>query len=164
MIDLSNILSQRENDHLEAKSGKGGFPDSFWETYSAFANTDGGTILLGVEERPDHTLCLKDGLNDAEKMKNDLWNMVNNRQKVSHNILTSKMVYAARLEGKDILVVEVPRAERTVRPVFKGQDPVGEHSADGTRATIFVPSRKLAPFSAMRQRRPSTSLPSKKWP
>lgn len=123
MIDLSNILSQRENDHLEAKSGKGGFPDSFWETYSAFANTDGGTILLGVEERPDHTLCLKDGLNDAEKMKNDLWNMVNNRQKVSHNILTSKMVYAARLEGKDILVVEVPRAERTVRPVFKGQDP-----------------------------------------
>ncbi len=38
----------RENNQLEAKSVKGGFPGSFWETYSAFANSNGGTILLGV--------------------------------------------------------------------------------------------------------------------
>ena len=86
MIDISNILGKKEGLHLEAKSARGGFPDSFWESYSAFANTDGGVILLGVKEKPDHSLYVTDGLTDAEKMKNDFWNMVNNRQKVSHNI------------------------------------------------------------------------------
>lgn len=123
MIDLANILSQHEDDHLEAKSAKGGFPDSFWESYSAFANSDGGVILLGVEERSDHSLYMKDGLADAEKMKDTFWKMVNNRQKIIHNIVNNSMVYVSKLEGKDILVVEVPRVERTTRPVYKGLDP-----------------------------------------
>lgn len=123
MIELTNILDRREDNHLEVKSAKGGFPDSFWETYSAFANSDGGVILLGVEERGDHTLYMQDGLDDADKMKETFWKLVNNRQKISHNILTHSMVYVAQLEGKNILVVEVPRAERTTRPVYKGLDP-----------------------------------------
>ena len=49
------------------------------------------SYLLGVEEKPDHSLYVTDGLTDAEKMKNDFWNMVNNRQKVSHNIVTNRM-------------------------------------------------------------------------
>lgn len=123
MIDLRDILGSRENIHLEAKSAKGGFPDSFWESYSAFANTDGGIILFGVEEASDHTIYLQNGLLDAEKMKSQFWNLVNNRQKISHNIVTNSMVYVANVENKDVLVVEVPRAERMVRPVYKGQDP-----------------------------------------
>lgn len=112
MIDLTNILGRHEDRHLEAKSAKGGFPDSFWETYSAFANSDGGIILLGVEEKNDHTLYIQDGLTDVEMMKNTFRKLVNNRQKISHNIVTNNMVYVAQLGGKDVLVVEVPRAER----------------------------------------------------
>ncbi len=123
MIDLTNIIGRREDIHLEAKSSKGGFPDSFWETYSAFANSDGGTILLGIEENDDHTLYVGDGLTDAPKMKDTFWNLVNNRQKISHNIVTNSMVNITLIEGKEILVVEVPRAERTARPVYKGLDP-----------------------------------------
>ena len=123
MIDLSNILELAEDEHLEAKSAKGGFPDSFWESYSAFANSDGGVILLGVEERSDHSLYMEKGLSDAEKMKDSFWKMVNNRQKISHNIVTNSMVYIAKLQEKDILVVEVPRVERSTRPVYKGLDP-----------------------------------------
>lgn len=106
MIDLTNILGRHEDRHLEAKSAKGGFPDSFWESYSAFANSDGGIILLGVEEKNDHTLYIQDGLTDVEKMKNTFRKLVNNRQKISHNIVTNSMVYVAQLGGKDVLVVE----------------------------------------------------------
>jgi predicted HTH transcriptional regulator len=40
-----------ETTDWEFKSAQGGFPGSFWETYSAMANTEGGTIILGARER-----------------------------------------------------------------------------------------------------------------
>lgn len=157
MIDLNNISDQFENEHLEAKSAKGGFPDSFWETYSAFANSDGGVILLGVEERSDHSLYLQDGLPDAEKTKEAFWKLVNNRQKISHNVVTQSMVYIAHIEQKDILVVEVPRVERTTRPVYKGLDPrlgtyrrwgSGDHLCSPEEVTSMLRDASPAPLDA----------------
>ena len=57
-----------------------------WETYSSFANTDGGVILLGVEEKKDGSL-IPVGVDNPEQMVKDIWNTVNNQQKVSVNLL-----------------------------------------------------------------------------
>ncbi len=85
---ILQAIRQGEGDHIEAKSAKGGFPDSFWETYSAFANTDGGVILLGVGEDKKTGKLFVEGLPDARKTEKDLWCMAGNRQKASINILT----------------------------------------------------------------------------
>ena len=74
-------------------------------------------------EENDHSLSVK-GVEDVHKLIGDFWNMVNNRQKVSVNILTNNMVYDQEIEGKQIVVIEVPRADRTIRPVYIGQDPM----------------------------------------
>ena len=50
---INDLLIERESEDLEFKQASGGFPGSFWDTYSAFANTEGGTIILGVVEKND---------------------------------------------------------------------------------------------------------------
>ena len=121
-FDFSELNAYREDNQLEVKAAQGGLPDALWESYSAFANTDGGCILLGVKERADGSLYAA-GLKDAEKLKMDFWNAVNNRQKISVNLMTERRVRVETIDGKDILVLEVPRADRSARPVFKGLDP-----------------------------------------
>lgn len=65
MINLNELSNYRENNRLEAKKAVGGLPNSLWETYSAFANTNGGVILLGVDELPDKSLKAV-GITDPE--------------------------------------------------------------------------------------------------
>ncbi|MES0488917.1 MAG: ATP-binding protein [Leptospirales bacterium] len=52
---IDDIVALRESFELEyklaaGKDGKGELPKTFWETYSAFANTAGGYIVLGLRE------------------------------------------------------------------------------------------------------------------
>lgn len=123
IIDIKNLAKYEENNRIEAKRAKGGLPNSLWETYSAFANTEGGIILLGVDENEDHTLVAT-GVEDAHKMMTDLWNILNNKQKVSLNILTERMVATHEVEGKKIISIEVPKADRHHRPIHIGSDPM----------------------------------------
>ncbi|SCJ48541.1 Divergent AAA domain [uncultured Eubacterium sp.] len=53
MINLEDLSIYREGNRLEVKKASKGLPKSLWETYSSFANTLGGVILLGITEQED---------------------------------------------------------------------------------------------------------------
>ena len=112
MIDFSKIEQYRENNRIEAKKALGGLPKSIWETYSAFANTHGGIILLGVEEWADKSLHTVD-LPDPDRLIKEFWDIVNNPNKTSVNVLSSKDVFVQEVDGDHIVVINVPRAERS---------------------------------------------------
>ena len=65
--DFYKLIADGETVHLECKLAKNAIPDNFWETYSSFANTDGGTILLGVKEE-NHKFTVV-GVDDARNAK-----------------------------------------------------------------------------------------------
>lgn len=121
---LEKLLNERESEYLEFKKSKGGLPNSLWETYSAFANTHGGLIVLGIEEKPDQTLRLAGlTLQDVESLKQELFRQLHNKQKVNTCLLTDKDVSIEVVEKSYILFIQVPRASREQRPVYIGRDP-----------------------------------------
>ena len=119
----------RETVDLEAKraggrDGKGALPRNLFETYSAFANTDGGVILLGVVEHEEGRLDLV-GIERADQVIGDLWSQLNNPQKVSVNLLDDALVRKHQVAGgRWVIEVAVPRASRKQHPVFINGNPL----------------------------------------
>ncbi|MBN8474497.1 ATP-binding protein [Sulfuritalea sp.] len=123
-LSLFDDLGYYEGVDVEYKGARGGLPRDLWETYSAFANTDGGTLWLGITQR-NGKLDVH-GVTEAEKLVADFWNTINNRGKVSRNLLTTSSVGIVAVDDKPghaVIRIDVPRAGRRERPVFIGSDP-----------------------------------------
>lgn len=150
MIDFANIQKYRENNRIEAKRSLGGLPKSLWETYSAFANTLGGILLLGVEEDKDKSLHLVN-LPDPEALVQEFFSILNNPKKVNVNILSEQDVSIEEIDGNRIIVIDIPRARRYSRPVYVDGDPFtgtyrrsGEGDYRCTREEVLAMMRDAA--------------------
>ena len=119
---MGRLQSMREHNRLEFKKATGNLPKSFWESYSSFANTEGGVIVLGADEGLDG-YPVPTGIKDVEQVRKQLWDGLNNPQRASANILADSDVTIEAWEGKSLIVVNVPRADRRVRPVYVGNNP-----------------------------------------
>lgn len=118
-LNILALLGWEENEDMEFKSAKGGLPKSLWETYSAMANTHGGIILLGVEDSG-----IVSGVVDADKLKKAFWDTINNRGKVSANLLNNIDVAEIPYDGATILAIRVLKASRYQRPLYLNQNPL----------------------------------------
>ena len=127
--DRLDLVTLAESFDLECKAaqgrdGRGEMPEDFWKTYCAMANTDGGVILLGVQEKPRGTFT-GIGLTDVERVRKALWDNLHNRKQVSINLLSEADIQPVDVDGKQVLQVRVPRAARQQRPVHVGSNPFG---------------------------------------
>ena len=122
-MTVSVLSKYKENKRIEAKKATGGLPRSIWETYSAFANTSGGVILLGVlEDKKDRTLYPVD-LPDTQRLISQILEGVNDSRVVNKNILAKNDVRVDVVDGKEIVVIRVPRAKRIEKPIYIGGNP-----------------------------------------
>lgn len=95
-----------DNEHVEAKRTRGKIDRSVWESVSAFANTDGGVLLLGVDEGNGFTSSSKF---DVGKVQDQLVSgfdespgAVSKVQPVPRHQMT-----VMELEGNPVIVVKV---------------------------------------------------------
>lgn len=55
LFDLSNFDKYKKDNCLEVKKAESGLPISLLESYSSFAKSNGGVIIIGVGERQDES-------------------------------------------------------------------------------------------------------------
>lgn len=89
--ELLSRLNDIEWEDFEVKEASGGLPKSMWETVSAFANTAGGWIVLGVKElrtngRSEYEIT---GLNNVERIEQDIAAILRSTSKFNVPILAT---------------------------------------------------------------------------
>lgn len=126
MQELKQLIYKGEKVDVECKESENNVPKSVYESYSAFANTKGGYIILGVKEDKKKKLSeeryIIQGIENPRKQIEDFWNTINGN-KVNVNILRDEDVFPVEEDGSILIVIRVPRADFKDRPVYIGENP-----------------------------------------
>ena len=118
---LLGHMNLGETSTIEFKSAKGGLPKSLWESISAFANTNGGYVVLGVEETNGRFEL--GSLKNSRSLVSDFWNQHNNPQKLNFPICEEKDLSILNINGSETVLIHIPKATRRQRPIFINSNP-----------------------------------------
>lgn len=128
-IEIVDVLEEfglrngAEHTQLECKEAVDKLPRAFWETYSSFANTSGGIVILGVKENKEEGSFEVIGVSNPFEMVKNLHDTLSNRSKVNIDILTGDSVEIVEdVSGKKVILVYVPEASVKQRPVYINQN------------------------------------------
>ncbi|MEB3180027.1 MAG: RNA-binding domain-containing protein [Nostocaceae cyanobacterium] len=124
-MDAETLLQKinlGEDEDIEFKAANGGFPKDLWETLSAFANTDGGYIVLGISQNKNGFEV--SGIRNPNAILKTFWDNHNNEQKLSTPICSNSHVETQEIDGHKIILIKVPRSARTQRPVYINGNPL----------------------------------------
>ena len=154
-LNFKTLRLNKDNSQVEAKSAQYALPKSFWETYSSFANTNGGQIILGVSEDKDTKELSVTGIDNPDAAEKQFWDTINNPQKVSCNILSNNDFNTITTEdGKTVFIIHVPRAMLELRPVYINNDIINgsfkrNHEGDYhmTKEEVSKMLRDACPYS-----------------
>lgn len=107
----------RESDFLECKAASNNLPKDIWKTISAFSNTNGGVILLGlIEDNTNKSKFIKDGVENAQKIIDDLFSQ---KSKVSYFSICNEDV---KIIEDNIIAIYIRKPPNQFLPVYLNND------------------------------------------
>ena len=109
--ELLNRLSDIEWDDFEAKEAKSELPKSVWETVSAFANTSGGWIVLGVKQNGKKFEV--SGVDNAEKLEQDFLGTIRSQK---FNVIVDVKSKLYHIDGRKVLAFHI--ASSPQKPIY----------------------------------------------
>lgn len=117
MSFFDSLDNLHESQRLEFKDARTGLPRDLWETYSAFANAEGGEIVLGISENKQQKTFSVVGVPDPDTLITEFWTTVRNPQRINRDIMLLDGVKSVKVDGKSLVLIDVPRAARGEKPV-----------------------------------------------
>lgn len=109
------LQNLKEDSHVELKEATKRVPDSLYETYSSFSNSDGGTIYLGIKEGKKNEIV---GVSNPAEQKKTLISALHSKNKVSYCGLSDQDIQIIDVGGKKIICLTVRKAPIQAKPVY----------------------------------------------
>jgi ATP-dependent DNA helicase RecG len=123
-MDLDTLIKKLdigETSDFECKAAENELPKDAWKTISAFANTNGGYLVLGITEKKGK--FYPSGIKNAAYQQQNFWNAHNDKTKINIPLIDESNVNEIKIDDLSIIVIKVPRASRTQRPVYINNNP-----------------------------------------
>ena len=132
--DILEIIQELNEKHteticIETKTANKGKPEKYYDTISSFANTMGGVILFGVEERKikNKTTFIPVGVYDP----NDLQKHITNLCSTEFEPIIRPEISIVEIEGKKIVAVKIDVLAQRNKPCY--YKPKGLHNGSYIR-------------------------------
>jgi len=110
--ELLTRLQDIEWDDFEAKAAENDLPQNIWDTVSAFSNTAGGWIVLGVKQNGSKFEV--QGINNGEKIESNFLNILRGGHKMNFPLLPTAKKY--NIDGKLVLAFHIESSPH--KPIF----------------------------------------------
>ncbi len=116
--ELIERLKGYEWTDIEFKEARSAIPKNAYETVSAFANTEGGWLVLGVRGHGGGVEIV--GVLDVDKIQNDFLSALRSGKKLNRVIPAKEQLIED--DGRVLLVFHIPEARRQDKPVYLDGD------------------------------------------
>lgn len=120
---------------IEAKRAEQKLPAAVRETLSAFSNTNGGVLILGLDESTGFAAT---GVRNAPKMAADLASWCSTEMEPP----LRPLINVHQFEGANLVVAEIPQLEPSVKPCFYR----GAGITQGSYVRVGDGDRKLSSY------------------
>jgi len=117
--ELLEKLHTFEWNDFECKRALREVPEDAYKTVSAFANTAGGWLVFGVQEKNGKLEIL--GVEEVDRVQNNFLSTLRSGQKLNRIIQVQEQKY--EVEGKHLLAFYIPESPRQEKPIYLRGDP-----------------------------------------
>ena len=108
---IDKILERKiETSNIEFKSAKEGYPEKIYDSLSSFSNTDGGTILFGIDEKSGYKVC---GVKNPDTLEKKIVEQAKEMEPVVRPRITF-----CEYDGKTIIAAEIAEMDAINKPCF----------------------------------------------
>jgi len=105
-------LKNFESKNIEYKEAKNQLPLSIYQTISAFANTKGGVIILGIKQ--DGTSIIRQGVENPQKLVDDLVSTISQK----FNFCPVTNTFIEKIGKRYFIKIIVEEALRNEKPIY----------------------------------------------